>query len=72
MTQAQSAEEVEAELAEAEAEAGIVHEPSDEEVEEAPPRPPRARPARVRPRASPLVATRSDPRPVQELLVGST
>jgi large subunit ribosomal protein L25 len=35
ITQAQSAEEVEAELAEAEADAGIVHEPSDEEVETA-------------------------------------
>ena len=35
VTQAQSAEEVEAELAEAEAEVGIVHEPSDEEVEAA-------------------------------------
>ena len=35
VTQAQSAEEVEAELAEAEAEVGIVHEPSDEEIEAA-------------------------------------
>jgi large subunit ribosomal protein L25 len=35
VTQAQSAEEVEAELAEAEAEVGIVHEPSDEQVEAA-------------------------------------
>jgi large subunit ribosomal protein L25 len=35
VTQAQSAEELEAELAEAEAEVGIVHEPSDEEVETA-------------------------------------
>jgi large subunit ribosomal protein L25 len=35
VTQAQSAEEVEAELAEAEAEVGIVHEPSDEDVAEA-------------------------------------
>ena len=35
VTQAQSAEEVEAELAEAEAEVGIVHEPSDEDLAEA-------------------------------------
>ena len=35
VTQAQSAEEVEAELAEAEAEVGIVHEPTDEEEAEA-------------------------------------
>jgi large subunit ribosomal protein L25 len=36
VTQAQSAEEVEAELAEAEAEVGIVHEPSEEGAEAAP------------------------------------
>ena len=35
VTQAQTAEQLEAELAEAEADAGIVHEPSDEEVEAA-------------------------------------
>ena len=35
VTQAQSAEDVEAELAEAEAEVGIVHEPTDEEAAEA-------------------------------------
>jgi large subunit ribosomal protein L25 len=35
VTQAQSAEEVEAELAEAEAEVGIVHEPSDDDLAEA-------------------------------------
>ena len=35
MTQAQSAEDVEAELAEAEAEVGIVHEPSDDDLAEA-------------------------------------
>jgi large subunit ribosomal protein L25 len=35
VTQAQSAEDVEAELAEAEAEVGIVHEPSDEDLAEA-------------------------------------
>jgi large subunit ribosomal protein L25 len=35
VTQAQSAEQLEAELAEAEAEVGIVHEPTDEEVEAA-------------------------------------
>jgi large subunit ribosomal protein L25 len=33
VTQAQTAEQLEAELAEAEAEAGIVHEPSEEEIE---------------------------------------
>ena len=35
VTQAQSAEDVEAELAEAEAEVGIVHEPSDEDLADA-------------------------------------
>jgi len=35
VTQAQSAEDVEAELAEAEAEVGIVHEPGDEEAAQA-------------------------------------
>ena len=67
VTQAQSAEEVEAELAEAEAEVGIVHEPSDEEVEAAVAEAAEGEvPARVRPTASPRVATRSDPRPAQE------
>ena len=35
VTQAQSAEDLEAELAEAEAEVGIVHEPSDDDLAEA-------------------------------------